>query len=571
MLIHTAPRIRDYRARGWWGDVRLHDLLARHASDAPQRECLVDPPNLQAITGEVPQRLGWAALQRLVDRLACALLDAGLVKDDIVVVQMANCHALPALYLACARLGIVVSPVVAQYREHELAPIIARTAARALIVSARIGQHDHAAMARGLQARHPSVQQVLAFTGPDAPLPPGVVNLWRCLPDAPDAAQLARYDAAHPVSADDAVCILWSSGSEGRAKGVARTHNDWVLYGPQIGAAFGVDPHSRLLNGRPLVTHGAFVGSIMPWLYHGATLVNHHPFTLPLFLQQLGAERISFTALAPALLSTLLAQPALLEGIDLRHLRYVGSGSAPINPSLMQAFEQRLGVQVINFFGSTEGASLVGAPQDIADPALRAVCFPRFGVPGFEWSHPAASRVQTRLVDLESGVEITTAGRAGEIRFRGPMVMEGYFRDPELTAAAFDEHGFYRSGDLFEIAGDRGQYYRFAGRAKDIIIRGGINISATEIENLVADHPAVAEVAVVGVPDERLGERVCACVVLRTDARLTLEQLVAWLRDVRQVGIVKLPERLLELPALPRSPNNKVIKAQLRAMAATAT
>lgn len=571
MLIHTAPRIRDYRARGWWGDVRLHDLLARHASDAPQRECLVDPPNLQAITGEVPQRLSWAALQRLVDRLACALLDAGLVKDDIVVVQMANCHALPALYLACARLGIVVSPVVAQYREHELAPIIARTAARALIVSARIGQHDHAAMARGLQARHPSVQQVLAFTGPDVPLPPGVVDLWRSLPDTADAAQLARHDAAHPVSADDAVCILWSSGSEGRAKGVARTHNDWVLYGPQIGAAFGVGPHSRLLNGRPLVTHGAFVGSIMPWLYHGGTLVNHHPFNLPLFLQQLGAERISFTALAPALLSTLLAQPALLEGIDLHHLRYVGSGSAPLNSGLVQAFEQRMVVQVINFFGSTEGASLVGTPQDIADPALRAVCFPRFGVPGFEWSHPAASRVQTRLVDLESGAEITTPGRAGEIRFRGPMVMEGYFRDPELTAAAFDEHGFYRSGDLFEIAGDRGQYYRFAGRAKDIIIRGGINISATEIENLVADHPAVAEVAVVGVPDERLGERVCVCVVLRTDARLTLEQLVAWLRDVRQVGVVKLPERLLELPALPRSPNNKVVKAQLRALAAAAT
>ena len=139
MLIHAAQRIREYRARGWWGDVRLHDLLARHARDAPQRECLVDPPNLQAITGEAPQRLDWAALQQLVGRLACALLDAGLVKDDIIVVQMANSHALPALYLACARLGIVASPVVAQYREHELAPIIARTGACALVVSARIG------------------------------------------------------------------------------------------------------------------------------------------------------------------------------------------------------------------------------------------------------------------------------------------------------------------------------------------------------------------------------------------------------------------------------------------------
>ena len=151
------------------------------------------------------------------------------------------------------------------------------------------------------------------------------------------------------------------------------------------------------------------------------------------------------------------------------------------------------------------------------------------------------------------------------------MVMEGYFREPELSAAAFDEHGFYRSGDLFEIAGERGQHYRFAGRAKDIIIRGGINISATEIENLVADHPDVAEVAVIGVTDERLGERVCACVVLRAGARLTLPELVAWLRDVRQVGIVKLPERLMVLQTLPRSPNNKVIKAELRAMAARPT
>lgn len=569
MLIHAPEVIARHRAQGWWGDTRLQDLLAQHAARAPAQECLVDPPNLAAITGEAPQRLTWSALQNLVDRLACALLDAGLQKDDIVLVQMANSHALLAVYLACARLGIVASPVVAQYRAHELDPIIERTGARAMLVSARIGSHDHAAMALALQARHPSLHTVLAFAGPDTALPDGVHNLWQILPAAPDAARLARQEAAHPVSADDAVCILWTSGSEGRAKGVARTHNDWVLYGPQIGAAYDIGPHSRLLNGRPLVTHGAFVGSIMPWLFHGGTLVNHHPFTLELFLRQLGDERISFTALAPAVLSTLLAQPALLQGIDLHHLRYVGSGSAPLNPTLVQAFEQRFGVQVINFFGSTEGASLVGTPQDIPDAGLRAVCFPRFGVPGFDWAHPASQRVETRLVDLESGADITAPGRAGEIRFRGPMVMAGYFREPELSAAAFDEQGFYRSGDLFEIAGERGEHYRFAGRAKDIIIRGGINISAAEIENLVSGHPAVAEVAAIGIPDERLGERVCVCVVLRAGTALTLPELVAWLRDVREVGIVKLPERLLVLDALPRSPNNKVLKGDLRERAAT--
>ena len=567
MLIHDEPTIRARRARGWWGDLRLQDLLARHAQTAPQRDALVDPPNLESVTGEAPQRLSWSALAQLVDRLACALLDAGLRKDDIVVLQMANSHALPAVYLACARLGLVATPVVAQYRQHELDPIIERTGARALIVSARIGQHDHAAMARGLADRHPCVQQVLAFAPPDATLPAGVTDMWRALPAEPDAARLAAEAAARPVSADDAVCILWTSGSEGRAKGVARSHNDWLLYGPQIGSAYDIGPHSRLLNGRPLVTHGAFVGSIMPWLYHGGTLVNHHPFALPLFLRQLHEERISFTALAPALLSTLLADPALLKDVDLRHLKYVGSGSAPLNPTLVQAFERQFGVQVINFFGSTEGASLVGTPQDVPDAALRATCFPRFGRAGFDWKHPAAQLVETRIVDLDSGQEITEPGRAGEMRYRGPMVMAGYFREPELSAATFDELGYYRSGDLFEIAGARHEHYRFAGRAKDIIIRGGINISAAEVENLVAAHPAVAEVAVVGVPDSRLGERVCACVVLRAGQSLTLAELCAWLRDEQQVGIVKLPEHLLALSALPRSPNNKVIKAELRAQA----
>jgi acyl-CoA synthetase (AMP-forming)/AMP-acid ligase II len=154
--------------------------------------------------------------------------------------------------------------------------------------------------------------------------------------------------------------------------------------------------------------------------------------------------------------------------------------------------------------------------------------------------------------------------------YRGPMVMSGYLGEPELSARALDGQGWYRSGDLFEISGERAQYYRFAGRAKDIIVRGGFNISAEEVENLIASHPAVADVAVVGYPDERLGERVCACVVLRPDAVLDLPALATWLRDERHVAAMKRPERLMLLPALPRNPNNKVLKARLRVLAAAA-
>jgi acyl-CoA synthetase (AMP-forming)/AMP-acid ligase II len=468
---------------------------------------------------------------------------------------------------------VVASPIVAQGREHELGHAIDRTGAVALIVTARIGAHDHAAMAAALASRHASVRAVLAF-GPGG-LPAGVVDVRAEMGASPTIAQaraqaLARYEAEAAVDADDAVTILWTSGSEGRAKGVARTHNDWLLYGPQIGAAYGVGDGVRLLNGRPLTTHGAFVGSITPWLVHAGTLVNHQPFALPLFLEQLKSERIDFTALAPAILVSLLSQPELLEGVDFSRLRHVGSGSAPLTETVVRGFRERFGVEVINFFGSTEGASLVSAPQDMPDPALRALYFPRFGIPAFEWRHPAHRLVQTRLVDLSSGEEITTPGRVGELHYRGPMVMSGYHGEPELSARALDAQGWYRSGDLFEISGEQAQYYRFAGRAKDIIVRGGFNISAEEVENLVAGHPAVADVAVVGYPDERLGERVCACVVLRPDATLDLPTLGAWLRDERHVAAMKRPERLMLLPALPRNPNNKVLKSRLRVLAADA-
>ncbi len=567
MLIHTEAVRRDHRTRGWWGEDCVHHLVARNARQAPSREAVVDPPNLEDITGLAPRRVCWQDFATLVERLACGFLRAGLAKDDIAVVQMANSHMLLAVYLACARLGIVVSPVVPQYREHELTHAITQTQARALVVDARIGSHDHAAMAQRLRAQIPGLQKV--FVNGASAGDVESIDLQAIATQPADPALLAAHDAAHPVCADDVFCILWTSGSEGHAKGVPRTHNEWLQYGPHLAqTAAGVGDGVRLLNGRPLTTHGAFYGSIVPWLWHAGTLVNHHPFALPLFLEQLRTEDIHFTALAPAILATLLAKPELLEGLQPGRLRCVGSGSAPLNGTLLRDFETTFGVQVINFFGSTEGAALASTPQDVPDPAVRARCFPRFGAPGQQWKHPVSQMLQTRLVDLETGEDITTPGKAGELRYRGPTVMTGYWRAPELTATAFDEQGYYKSGDLFEIAGEGDAYYAFAGRAKDIIIRGGFNISAQEIEDLVAAHPAVAQVAVVGYPDARMGEKVCACVVLRDGQALDLPALVAWLRDERHIGVIKLPERLLILETLPRSANNKVLKAELRQQAA---
>ncbi|HSV82953.1 MAG TPA: fatty acid--CoA ligase family protein, partial [Ramlibacter sp.] len=232
---------------------------------------------------------------------------------------------------------------------------------------------------------------------------------------------------------------------------------------------------------------------------------------------------------------------------------------------LVEQFAQKFGVEIVNYFGSNEGAALSSAPQDIPDRRQRSLYFPRLGVPGFDWSLSNANKIRTRLVDLDTGADIEEPGRVGELRFQGATIFSGYFKAPELTARAFDEQGFYRTGDLFEIAGDRRQFYRFAGRHKDIVIRGGMNISSEEVEGLLLAHPKVREAAVIGYPDPVLGERVCAVVAPQPGQEVRLEELVEFLRREEQVAPFKWPEKLILVEQLPRNPLGKVLKRELRA------
>jgi len=285
------------------------------------------------------------------------------------------------------------------------------------------------------------------------------------------------------------------------------------------------------------------------------------------FLQQLREERIDYTVAPPAILNALLQNAQLLAGIDFGRLSRIRSGSAPLSDWMVRGFEERYGVSIVNYFGSNEGAALSGNVADIPDPAQRAQFFPRAGVDGFQWSVSTTRKIRTRLVDLETGEEITGPGRPGEIRFAGPTIFSGYYRRPDLTARAFDDQGFYKTGDLFEIAGDRGQFYRYVGRSKDLVIRGGVNISSEEIENLLMACPGVREAAVVGVPDALLGEKVCACIVPAAGEAPALSAITAFLREHKKVAVYKLPEYLLALDALPRNPVGKILKRELRVQA----
>jgi acyl-CoA synthetase (AMP-forming)/AMP-acid ligase II len=209
----------------------------------------------------------------------------------------------------------------------------------------------------------------------------------------------------------------------------------------------------------------------------------------------------------------------------------------------------------------------VAARKDVPDPAERAIYFPRFGVDGYRWKHSFGQVMKNRLVDPGSGAEITAAGRVGELRIQGPTVFAGYWNAPELTAAAFED-GWFRTGDLFEIAGPEGRYFRFVGRLKDIVLRGGQNISCEEIEGYLCAHPDINEAAIVGAPDPVLGERICACVVPREGAVPDLRELNTWLREHWKIAVYKQLERIELFESLPRNPVGKILKRELRATVA---
>ena len=571
MILSPPERIAQMRAAGVWPDLRFGDLLRKNASSQPLREAVVDPPNRPEVTGSAARRILWGELHQAVDRLAGWLTHHGIEADQVVLMQMANTWEQLAVYLACFEIGAIVSPVPALYREHELGLIARHTDAVAFVTNGRIGATDHLALAARVAGECPTLR-TLIVAGPahraDEPTrsaAPRIIALDAMLAHDPPAQAITAK--RQPPGADDVVTIVWTSGSEGRPKGVPRSHAQWLASLHTIADACRMTDGIRLLSARPLVTHGAMHGTIMPWLSRCGTAVLHQPFSLELYARQLREESIGFTSIAPAILVSLLSRPELLEGVDFKRLATIGSGSAPLSPAVIEEFERRTGAKIVNFFGSTEGVSLASTPQDVPDPAQRATRFPRLGAEGYQWDYPLVPGLQTRLVDPASEQPIVTRGVPGELRIRGPVVFDGYFRDPELSARAFDDAGYYRSGDLFELAGERCEYFRYVGRIKDIIVRGGFNVSAVEVESLVAAYPGVKEVGVVGVPDPRLGERVCAFVAMRPgQAAPTLEMLTRFMRDEQHVSKLKLPERLEIVEALPRNANTKIDKARLRAL-----
>ncbi|MBL6695382.1 MAG: acyl--CoA ligase [Luminiphilus sp.] len=550
MQTSTPERIQRYEDAGYWGSATLCSLLAHQVAERPHAVAAVDQFNKQELTGGDPQRLSFKQLDDVSSAMALDLLALGVRHGDRMMVQLPNVVELMACYYAASKLGAVISPLPVQYGRHEIGSL-----AIALEPSWFIGTRsfrgqslaDHGSAAVASSAVL-AVDEDFSLRGRD-----GLSH--------DEQSRIDQYLSDHPRDANAIFSVCWTSGTTGTPKGVPRSHNMWLASGRMTAVGSEYQQGDLLLNPFPMVNMSALGGFLFPAVREGCGVVLHHPLDVPVFLQQIQQEQITFTIAPPALLNKLAKEPELWRRFDFSQLRAIGSGSAPLAPDMIDVFENDYGVAIYNIYGSNEGIALISSPTAIPDARARAELFPRSGFGGNKWRGELHESVKSKVIDPDDGRELTAPGDRGELCFSGPTVFDGYLGAKD--DGVFTQDGFFRTGDLVDITGDQGEYYRIAGRLKDIINRGGMKISPSELDALLDGFQGLAEVAVCAYPDDDLGERVCVCVVPSQEENPpTLDELCEYLIGCG-VATFKLPERIRIVTALPRNPLGKILRHEL--------
>ena len=526
-----------YRERGYWTDQPLFEgftgALARYAG----RTALVD-------------EAGSVTYRELSDRsahLARILLDLGFGPLDRIIVQLPNTAMFAYLYFALQRIGAAPVLALPGHRKREITQFAEISGARALAVPAAARGFDFTAMAAEVMASNPALE--LCFVqGADSPLPdPRFLRLEELLEREPRASAQALAEVT--IDPADPALFLLSGGTTGIPKLIPRTHNDYLYNSKIAAAACELGEGDVLLDVLP-IEHNLPLGcpGMQGFLLSGGTVVlgtSTRPRDVFGLIQR---HRVTHIHLVPALLIRWIDDPAITE-YDLTCLRVIQSGGQRLQPEVRLRAERALpGCFIQENFGMAEGLIMFVRPSD--PPGVRRETCGR----------PASPDDEVYLVDEDGNV--VPDGEPGELIVRGPYTLRGYFRSPEHNARAFTADGFYRSGDLLRKM-PSGNYV-VEGRVKDLINRGGEKISAEEVENLILAHPAVLNVACVPYPDPVLGERMCACLVLRPGQSLSLEELVAFLLGF-EIATFKLPERAAFFDTLPLSGFGKVSKKELAA------
>ncbi|GHE90911.1 class I adenylate-forming enzyme family protein [Thalassotalea profundi] len=531
MIFSNEKQIEKFTTLGHWGGDTIHQILATNSCNKPTSLALKDQPNRFELTGDNPISLNWIELEQASENLAIQLQKEGVSVGDKVIIQLPNIVELVISYFALSKIGAIASPIPVQYGKQEL-QYISKTLGGKVILT--IAHFKNIELADQIKNALPTIK-VLVF-GDDL-----------CL----DSTSHQKLEFTPESNANRVLTICWTSGTTGTPKGVPRTHNMWLATAKASAESSKLHVDDNVLCPFPIVNMAALGGILIPALLHGCSLTLHHPLDAKLLLKQIQDDGITFTVAPPALLNQLAKSKDMWNLYDLSSLRRIGSGSAPLSPWMIEIFDTDFSIDVVNMYGSNEGIVLYSTPENTPSSTVRATDFPRPNNGIF---------FETKVADPLTGKEFTSSGEKGELLVKGATIFEGYFENSEEV---FTKDGFFKTGDLVEICGDDGNYYRIVGRCKDIINRGGIKISPVEIDIFLEGFDGAIEAAVCAYPDEILSEKICACLVLSEgNEPPSLSKLQSWLLT-KGLSKFKLPERIEIFNQLPRNPIGKVQRFKL--------
>ena len=528
-LTFNEQRRAAYRQQGLWGDASLADYWQQTARAMPDKIAVVDNHGATYT---------YSALDHAASCLANWMLAKGIESGDRIAFQLPGWCEFTVIYLACLKIGAVSVPLLPSWREAELVWVLNKCQAKMFFAPTLFKQTRPVDLILPLQNQLPQLQQIV---GVDK-LAPATSSLSLSQIIA-DNIPLTTAITTH---GDELAAVLFTSGTEGLPKGVMLTHNNILASERAYCARLNLTWLDVFMMPAPLGHATGFLHGVTAPFLIGARSVLLDIFTpdacLALLEQQRCTCMLGATPFVYDLLNLLEKQPA-----DLSALRFFLCGGTTI-PKKVARECQQLGIKLLSVYGSTESSP--HAVVNLDDP------LPRF----MHTDGYAAAGVEIKVVN--DARKTLPPGCEGEEASRGPNVFMGYFDEPELTARALDEEGWYYSGDLCRM--DEAGYIKITGRKKDIIVRGGENISSREVEDILLQHPKIHDACVVAMPDERLGERSCAYVVLKAPHHsLSLEEVVAFFSRKR-VAKYKYPEHIVVIEKLPRTASGKIQKFLLR-------
>ncbi len=532
-----------YYRQGFWRDRTMLDDFLEQAERHPDKAAIVtyspDHP--------VPRTVTYGQLAAWVDRIAAKLLELGIERDDVVSVQLPNGWEFAAVTLAAMRVGAVVNPLVSIFRHHELSFMLSKAESKLLFVPSAFRGFDHAALAEQLVEELPSLRQ--AIVAGDA-VPEGMLSFERDVLGTP-----ARSSPTPEVLGslgrrpDEVISVMYTSGTTGEPKGTLHTCNTMWSNGRPLFRELHIGGDDVCFMASTMGHLTGFLWGMLYPLSLGSKVVLQEVWDADGFIELFDTEGVTWTLSAtPFVLDS--AAAVQRNPKPLATFRYFVCGGAPIPPHAAVAADEVLGTALVPLWGCSEsGIITIGRPDDPLEVVTTGDGRP-------------TDIMELRVVD--DALDPVGVGQEGRLQVRGPSLFIGYLHRLDLYRENETPDGWFDTGDLGRLRPDGG--VRITGRSKDIIIRGGENIPVVEVENALLEHPAVAEVAVVGYADERLGEKGCA-VVVPTGEPPTLEELTAHLSR-KGMAIQYWPERIKVLDAMPRTPAGKIQKFVLRSLLA---